>query len=277
MSVLERFKHDRVGLASAVALGGLYLIALTAQWIAPFDPQETNLREVFRPPSAEHLFGTDQFGRDVLSRVIVATQITAKITGVAALLALLLGTSTGMYVGYVGGRLESLVMRLTDIMLIFPTIMLAIVIVTVAGPSEAGVILALGLSQVPKFIRIARSVTLSAREELFVDAARAVGAGRWHILRRHIWPSISSPVVVQATLTLPILVLSASGLSFLGLGVQPPTPEWGAMLNESKDFLRTSPYLLAGPGLALFVFVLATNLVGDSLQEAWNPRLSSRS
>ncbi len=275
MSIVSRFKRDRVGLVSACALVGLYLVALTAPWLAPYDAGETSLREVFRPPSAEHLLGTDQFGRDVLSRVIVATRVTAKITGVAVLLAVVLGTCGGMYVGYVGGRLESLVMRLTDMLLIFPTIMLAIVIVTIAGPSEGGVIVALGLSQVPKFIRLARGVTLSAREALFVEAAKAVGAGRWHILRRHIWPSISSPIIVQATLSLPILVLSASGLSFLGLGVQPPTPEWGAMLNESKDFLRTSPYLLAGPGLCLFVFVLASNLVGDALQDALSPRASS--
>ena len=275
-SFVRRFTRDRVGVFAAFVLMGLYVVALTAQWIAPYDALATSLREVFRPPSMEHLLGTDQFGRDVLSRVILATQVTAKISATAILLALTLGTSAGMYVGYMGGRIESLVMRLTDIMLIFPTIMLAIVIVTIAGPSEGGVIVALSLSQVPKFIRIARGVTLSVKEELYVEASIAVGAGRWHILRGHIWPNISSPIIVAGTLTLPILVLSASALSFLGLGVQPPTPEWGAMLNESKDFLRTSPYLILGPGIALFLFVLASNLVGDALQEALNPRLERR-
>ncbi len=276
MSVVRRFRRDRVFVFSACVLVGLYVVAALAPWITPYDPLETNLREVFRTPSAEHLLGTDQFGRDVLSRVILATRVTAKMTAAAVLLALLLGASLGMYVGYVGGVVESIVMRLTDMMLIFPTIMLAIVIVTIAGPSEAGVIVALGLSQLPKFVRIARGVTLSVREAPYVEASIAVGSGRWHILRRHIWPNISSPIIVQATLTLPVLVLSASALSFLGLGVQPPTPEWGAMLNESKDFLRTSPYLLLGPGLALFMFVLASNLVGDALQEALNPRLEAR-
>ena len=276
MSVVRRFRRDRVFVFSACVLVGLYVVAALAPWITPYDPLETNLREVFRTPSAEHLLGTDQFGRDVLSRVILATRVTAKMTAAAVLLALLLGASLGMYVGYVGGAVESIVMRLTDMMLIFPTIMLAIVIVTIAGPSEAGVIVALGLSQLPKFVRIARGVTLSVREAPYVEASIAVGSGRWHILRRHIWPNISSPIIVQATLTLPVLVLSASALSFLGLGVQPPTPEWGAMLNESKDFLRTSPYLLLGPGLALFMFVLASNLVGDALQEALNPRLEAR-
>ena len=275
-SFLRRFSRDRVGVVAVFVLLGLYVVALTAQWIAPYDALATSLREVFRPPSIEHLLGTDQFGRDVLSRVIFATQVTAKISAAAILLALALGTAAGMYVGYVGGLVESLVMRLTDIMLIFPTIMLAIVIVAIAGPSEGGVIVALALSQVPKFIRIARGVTLSVKEELYVEASIAVGAGRWHILRGHIWPNISSPIIVQGTLTLPVLVLSASALSFLGLGVQPPTPEWGAMLNESKDFLRTSPYLILGPGIALFLFVLASNLVGDALQEALNPRLEGR-
>jgi peptide/nickel transport system permease protein len=274
--VFRRFTRDRVGVISAFVLLGLYLVAATAQWITPYDPLATSLREVFRPPSLEHLLGTDQFGRDVLSRVIVATQVTARITAGAIFLALTLGTTVGMYVGYVGGRVESLVMRVTDMMLVFPPIMLAIVIVTIAGPSEGGVIVALSLAQIPKFIRIARGVTLSVKEELYVEASIAVGAGRWHILRGHIWPNISSPIIVQGTLTLPILVLSASTLSFLGLGVQPPTPEWGAMLNESKDFLRTSPYLILGPGIALFFFVLASNLVGDALQEALNPRLTGR-
>ncbi len=275
-NVFGRFTRDRVGVFAAFVLLGLYVVAATAQWITPYDALATSLREVFRPPSMEHFLGTDQFGRDVLSRVILATQVTARITAGAILLALTAGTLVGMYVGYVGGRVECLVMRLTDIMLIFPTIMLAIVIVTIAGPSEGGVIVALGLSQVPKFIRIARGVTLSVKEELYVEASIAVGGGRWHILRDHIWPNISSPIIVQGTLTLPILVLSASALSFLGLGVQPPTPEWGAMLNESKDFLRTSPYLILGPGIALFLFVLASNLVGDALQEALNPRLTPR-
>jgi ABC-type dipeptide/oligopeptide/nickel transport system permease subunit len=272
-SVFRRFTRDRVGVFAAFVLLGLYLVAFAAQWITPYDALATSLGEVFRPPSMEHILGTDQFGRDVLSRVILATQVTARITAGAIVLALAVGTAAGMYVGYVGGRVESVVMRLTDIMLVFPTIMLAIVIVTIAGPSEAGVIVALALSQIPKFVRIARGVTLSVKEELYVEASIAVGGGRWHILRSHIWPNISSPIIVAGTVTLPILVLSASALSFLGLGVQPPTPEWGAMLNESKDFLRTSPYLILGPGIALFLFVLASNLVGDTLQEALNPRL----
>lgn len=273
MQVIRRLRRDRVGTAAALVLLALYAVALGAPWITPADPLERSLRQVFEPPSVHHPLGTDQFGRDVLSRVILATRVTTRIASLALLLAVLVGATAGTWVGYLGGWWEAVVLRLADLMLVFPTIISAIVIVAIAGPSEAGVVVALALSQVPKFIRIARGVTLSVKEEPYVEAALALGARRRHVLRRHVWPNVSSPVIVQATLTLPILVLSASALSFLGLGVQPPTPEWGAMLNEAKDYMRTAPHLMVGPGLALFLFVLSSNLVGDALQEALNPRL----
>ncbi len=276
MEFLRRYCRDRSGVFFGIILLLLYVVALTAQWITPSDPFAINLRAGFEPPSAEHWFGTDQFGRDMLSRVILATQVTAKVTGAAILFALITGVPVGMFVGYRGGWIESVVMRITDMLLIFPTIMLAIVVVAVAGPSVNGVILALGLSQLPQFIRIARGVTLSVKEELYVEAAIAAGSGWFHILVRHIWPNISTPIIVQATLTLPIFVLNASALSYLGLGVQPPTPEWGQMLNEAKDFLLPSPYLIVGPAIALFLFVLSANLVGDTFQETLNPKLRKR-
>lgn len=276
MDFFRRFCRDRIGLFFLVILLAIYGVAATAQWITPHDPLATNLRAVFEPPSSTHPLGTDQFGRDLLSRVILATQVTVKVTGAAILFALVAGVPLGMFVGYWGGLIEAIVMRLTDIMLIFPTIMLAIVVVAIAGPSETGVIVALGISQAPQFVRIARGVTLSVKEELYVEASVAVGAGWGYILLHHIWPNISTPIIVQATLTLPVFVLAASSLSYLGLGVQPPIPEWGQMLSEAKDFLRTSPYLVVGPAVALFLFVLAANLVGDSLQETLNPRLSKR-
>jgi peptide/nickel transport system permease protein len=276
MGFLRRFRRDKVGVVFGLILLAIYGVALSAQWIAPYDPFDTNLRKVFNPPSFEHWFGTDQFGRDLLSRVILATQVTAKVTGAAILFALVTGVPLGMLVGYLGGRLESVVMRITDMLLIFPIIMLAIVIVVIAGPSENGVIVALGMSQTPQFIRIARGVTLATRQELYIEAAVAAGAGPGNILLRHVWPNISTPIIVQATLTLPIFVLNASALSYLGLGVQPPTPEWGQMLNEAKDFLLTSPYLIIGPAVALFLFVLSANLVGDALQETLNPKLVKR-
>lgn len=276
MEFLRRYCRDKTGVFFGLILLFLYVVALTAQWITPSDPFKINLRAGFEPPSAEHWFGTDQFGRDMLSRVILATQVTAKVTGLAILFALISGVPIGMFVGYRGGWIESVVMRMTDMLLIFPTIMLAIVVVAVAGASENGVILALGLSQFPQFIRIARGVTLSVKEELYVEASIAAGSGWFHILVHHIWPNIATPIIVQATLTLPVFVLNASALSYLGLGVQPPTPEWGQMLNEAKDFLLPSPYLIVGPAIALFLFVLSANMVGDTFQETLNPKLKKR-
>lgn len=276
MDFFTSFARDRVGLFFAVVLLGLMIVAATAQWITPSDPFAISLRQGMKPPSWSNWFGTDQFGRDVLSRVILATQVTTKIALSSILFAVVLGVPLGMFVGYHGGVLETIVMRATDIMLIFPIILLAIVIVVIAGPSERGVIIALGLSQMPQFVRIARGVTLAAKEELYVEAAIAAGA-RWpRILFRYIWPNISAPIIVQATLTLPVFVLNTAALSYLGLGVQPPTPEWGQMLNEAKEVITSAPYLIIGPSLALFLFVLSANLVGDTLQETLNPKLTGR-
>ena len=239
MDILRRYARDQVGLFFGVLLVGFYRRGAHRAWITPADPFETNLAEGLQPPSAAHWLGTDQFGRDTLSRVILATQVTARITTVALLFSLLLGVPIGMVVGYRGGLADAVVMRITDMMLIFPTIMIAIVIVVVVGPSESGVVIALGLSQLPNFIRIARSAALSVRQELYVEAAVAAGAGWPDILLRHVLHNISGPIIVKSTLALPGFVLGASSLSYLGLGVQPPTPEWGQMLHEAKDFLTT--------------------------------------
>lgn len=276
MEFIKRYCKDKTGLFFGLILLSLYLVGILAQWITPEDPFAYNLRRGFDAPSWANWFGTDQFGRDILSRVILATQVTAKLTGAAILFALVTGVPVGMFAGFIGGRLESVVMRITDMLLIFPMIMLAIVVVVIAGPSENGVIIALGLSQAPQFVRISRGVTLSIKEELYVEAAIAAGSGWLHIISRHIWPNIATPIIVQATLTLPRFVLNASALSYLGLGVQPPVPEWGQMLNEAKEFMLTAPHLLIGPSLALFLFVLSANLVGDVLQETLNPKLNKR-
>jgi ABC-type dipeptide/oligopeptide/nickel transport system permease subunit len=276
MSLLKLYARDRIGLFFGVIFVAFYVVAVLAPWIVPGDPMETNLTEGLLPPSINHWFGTDQFGRDTLSRVILATQVTLQVTTEALLFALLFGVPIGMAVGYGGGLADAIVMRLTDMMLIFPTIMIAIVIVVVVGPSEKGVVIALGLSQLPNFVRIARSTTLSVRQESYIEAAIAAGASWAAILSRHVLHNIAAPVIVKATIALPGFVIGASSLSYLGLGVQPPTPEWGQMLNEARNFLTRAPYLIIGPALALSLFVLAANLVGDSLNEALDPKLRSR-
>ncbi|WP_201833727.1 ABC transporter permease [Microvirga zambiensis] len=276
MDILRRYARDRVGLFFGIVLLAFYVIALTANWITPSDPFETNLAEGLQPPSAAHWFGTDQFGRDTFSRVILATQVTARITTISLLFSLLIGVPIGMVVGYIGGLADAVVMRLTDMLLIFPTIMIAIIIVVVVGPSQSGVVIALGLSQLPNFIRIARSAALSVRQELYVEAAVAAGASWPDILLRHVLHNISGPIIVKSTLALPGFVLGASSLSYLGLGVQPPTPEWGQMLHEAKDFLTSAPYLIIGPAIALSLFVLSANMAGDSLNETLDPKLKGR-
>ncbi len=276
LGFLRYLRKDPIALFFCALFFVIVLVGVFGDLLMPFDPFKNNLRAGFRAPDAEYLLGGDQFGRDVLSRVILATRVTLLITGTALAFTILVGVPTGMIVGYFGGWLEAVVMRLTDIILIFPTIMIAIVLVTITGPTVEGVVISLGLAQIPHFIRIARGVTLSVREELYVEAARAVGVRDGYILLRHVWPNIASVVVVQATLTLPVFVLVASSLSYLGLGVQPPTPEWGQMLNEARPYLRNAPHLLIGPGAALFLFVLSSNILGDSLQEYLNPRLRKK-
>ena len=222
-------------------------------------------------------FGRSFFSdRPALGLVSERLPASLELALASTVIAVAVGVPLGMLVGYWGGWLESLVMRATDMLLIFPIIMLSIVIVVIAGPSEHGIVVALGLSQAPTFVRIARGVTLAVRQELYVEAAVAAGAGRISILVHHVWPNIAAPIIVQATLTLPVFVLNASALSYLGLGVQPPTPEWGQMLNEAKEFLITAPHLLIGPATALILFVLSANLVGDAVQETLDPRLNRR-
>jgi peptide/nickel transport system permease protein len=264
--------HDRWRVVLFCVLAGFATVGLAGPWLTPYDPYDLQLRKAFAPPSAAHLFGTDQFGRDVASRTMLATTVTMRITLTATIAALAVGVPLGMFAGYLGGRVDGAAMRMTDLLLIFPPILLAIIVVAIVGPNENGVILALGVYATPQFIRLARASTLTVKQQLYVEASVALGCSRAEVVFRDIWPNISAPVITQATLMVPALVLSSSALSFLGLGVQPPTPEWGAMLSEARNFLRHAPHLAIGPGLALFAFVLASSLLGDSIQAASDPR-----
>jgi peptide/nickel transport system permease protein len=271
--ILLRWMLDDKWRAFLVVVLALFAaLAIAGEWITPHDPYELRLRQAFAPPSTTHLFGTDQFGRDIASRTMLATAVTMKIAVTAILAAVIIGVPLGMLAGYAGGRVDGTAMRLTDLLLIFPPILLAIIVVSIVGPNENGVILALGLYATPQFIRIARGSTLGVRRELYVEASIALGCSRADVIFRHILPNISAPIIAQATLMLPVLVLSSSSLSFLGLGVQPPTPEWGAMLSDARSFLRHAPHLVIGPGAALLIFVLTSSLLGDSVQATVDPR-----
>ncbi len=261
-----------------LALGGggvfvaLVLIALFSPILAPCDPLEQNLAVRLRPPSLAHPLGTDDFGRDILSRIIYGARISLRIGLVALSIALSAGTFLGLVAGYKGGWVDSCIMRLMDIMLAFPSILLAIGIVAVIGPGIDNAMLAISIVMVPQFARLVRSSVLSIREMAYIEAARALGAGDGRIVVYSVLPNCLAPLIVQTTLSLATAVLDAAGLSFLGLGAQPPTPEWGAMLAGGRELLLKAPWVMTFPGLAIFTVVLGLNLFGDGLRDALDPK-----
>lgn len=260
---------------AALGLLGVFvfvLIGITAPLISPFDPNKQNLRAIFRPPCKEHPFGTDQFGRDVLSRVLWGARTSLIVATSAIALAMFVGTLTGVAVGYWGGWPDEAVMRFVDILLTFPDIFLAIIVTAVVPPGLGTTILAIAVYNLPQFIRVARSAALSVRENAFVEAARASGATSAHIILHHILPNSLAPIVVLATLRTAASILTAAGLSFLGLGIQPPTPEWGTMISEARVYIVTAPWTNLFPGAAIFLTVLSFNLLGDGINDALNPR-----
>jgi ABC-type dipeptide/oligopeptide/nickel transport system permease subunit len=248
------------------------LIGIIAPFVSPFDPNKQNLRAIFRPPSKEHPFGTDQFGRDILSRILWGARTSLIVATSAIALAMVLGALTGVSVGYRGGWTDEAVMRFVDVLLTFPDIFLAIIVTAVVPPGLGTTVLAIAVYNLPQFIRVARAAALSVRENAFVEAARASGASSAYIILHHILPNSLAPIVVLATLRTAASILTAAGLSFLGLGVQPPTPEWGTMISEARVYIVTAPWTSLFPGLAIFLTVLSFNLLGDGINDALNPR-----
>ncbi len=248
------------------------LVAAGASWIAPQDPLVQDLYGRLSPPSGKNWFGTDDFGRDILSRVIHGARVSLHVGVAAVAIALVVGTAIGLIAGYWGGLLDNVLMRLMDLMLAFPSILLAIVVVAVLGPSLSNAMLAVGIVSIPQYARLVRASVLSIREQDYVTAARALGAGDARIILTAILPNCIAPLIVQSTLGMAGAILDAAGLSFLGLGAQPPTPEWGAMLSSGRDFILSAPWVLTFPGLAILLTVLAFNLLGDGLRDALDPK-----
>jgi len=255
----------------------LYLVALLAPLIAPYDPiaQQDIVRTGFLPPSLEHPLGTDRFGRDVLSRIIYGARVSLSIAFVAVAIAITIGTILGAVAGYMGGRVDAAIMRFTDMVLAFPRLVLLIMIIALFSPSIFLIITVLGLTQWPSTARIVRGEVLSLREREFVMAARALGFGRWRIILRHLVPNVLAPVIVAATLGIGNTIVLEAGLSFLGLGVAPPTPTWGNMVADGRETLLSAWWVATFPGLTIVVTVLAFNLLGDGLRDALDPRLRS--
>jgi len=275
VGVARRLARQRGAVLGVAILAALALLAVGAPWWSPRDPIRTAPREALQPPGGRYLLGTDQFGRDVASRVLFGARISLTVGLVAVSIAVLVGAPLGLVSGFYGGRLDSLVMRVMDVLLAFPGILLALAIVSVLTPGLGNVMIAVGLAAVPTYARLMRATALSAREFLYVEAARAIGARDLFILARYILPNVIAPLIVTATLGLGAAILSAAALSFLGLGSQPPTPEWGRMLSEGRDYLREAWWISTFPGVAIMLTVLAMNLLGDGLRDVLDPRLKT--
>jgi len=272
--VWRQMRRNRFAIAGIIILVILILIAIAAPWIAPHDPYALDLKAALQPlNSPGHLLGTDDLGRDLLSRLIYGARISLTVGIIVVGIAGSIGVTLGALSGYYGGLVDHIIMRVVDVLYAFPFLILAIAAVAVLGPSLTNMMLVLGLVSWISYARLVRSSVLSLREADFVMAARSTGATDWRIIWQHILPNTVGIVVVQATFGVAAAILAAAGLSFLGMGAQPPTAEWGAMLNKGREFLRVRPVLSIAPGLMIMITVLAINFVGDALQDAFDPRI----
>lgn len=263
----------RVGLVLVLVL---ILMALFAPWIAPYGPDQMGAGMSLSPPSADHWFGTDEFGRDMFSRVVYGARLTIQVGVIAVGISLTVGTLMGLVAGYARGWTERVLMRLVDVVFSFTETLIALAAVAVLGPSLTNAMIAVGIAAIPFYARIAYSVTLVERNKAYFDAAYVAGAGHMRLIFIHLLPNIVPPLIVVATLGVSSAVLAAAGLSFLGLGAQPPSPEWGAMLSAGRDYFTQASWIMIYPGLAIMITVLAFNLLGDGIREALDPRQKAK-
>jgi len=269
---LRRFLHRPVAVVGLVVIVVFVLVAIFAPLLAPYDPIATSWTAIRKAPSFAHWMGTDENGRDVLSRVIYGSRASLMAGVVSVLIAGAIGVPTGLLAGFAEGWIDAVLSRVTDAMLACPFLILAIALAAFLGPNLTNAMIAIGVSTAPRFMRIARAATLDASSNEYVEAARAIGNPGWRVAVRHILPNIVPPVLVQGTLAIAAAIIAEASLSFLGLGQQPPDPSWGSMLNSAQRFLEQAPWLAVFPGLAIFLVVLSFNLVGDGLRDALDPR-----
>lgn len=271
--IWKRFYKNKAALGGLIVLIILVLSAIFADFIAPegFDVQ--NLNRTFEPPSARHIMGTDNLGRDQFSRIIFGTRTSLQIGFIAVSISMVVGSFLGAIAGFYGGKVDNAIMRLIDVLLSIPQILLAIAIASALGTGMTNLMIAVGISAIPGYARLVRGAVLSIREQEFIEAARAIGGNDMRLIMRHLLPNCMAPIIVQATLGLASAILNAAGLSFIGLGIMPPTPEWGAMLSVGRRFMRDHWHMSVFPGLAIVVVVLAFNVVGDGLRDALDPKL----
>jgi ABC-type dipeptide/oligopeptide/nickel transport system permease subunit len=252
------------------------LMAIFAPLVSPYDPLKQDLSSLLASPSPTHLLGTDNVGRDVLARVIWGSRVSLIAGSVSVAIALVAGCFLGLVAGYSGGRMDDVVMRVMDAVLSFPALVLALALGAVLGAGLSGVLITLGIVYTPTFARLMRGQVLTIRTREYIDAARLLGAADWQILQRHVLPNAAAPIVVQASLSVAFAILAEASLSFLGLGIQPPEPSWGSMINAGRGYLQQAPWIVFGPGAALFLTVLSLNFVGDAIRDGLDPRLRVR-
>ena len=269
----RRFRKQKVALVALVVIILLVLMAVFAPFVAPYDPSAPDYNAVLEGPSAAHWAGTDAYGRDILSRIIWGARISLSVGFLSVSLGALAGVSLGIISGYYGGWVDAAIMRFCDLLLAFPGILLAIAVIAVLGPGITNVIYAVAIFSIPVFARLARGTTLQLKRTVYVDASRAIGVTDWVIMMRHILPGTLPNVIVYFSMRIGTSILTAAALSFIGLGAQPPSPEWGAMLADGRTYMGVADHLTVFPGIAIFVTVLAFNLFGDGLRDALDPKL----
>jgi peptide/nickel transport system permease protein len=272
MKWLKRLAQRKRAVVGLALVATFVAMALLAPWIAPYDPLATSWSAIRKAPSAQHWFGTDEIGRDVLARVIWGARASLLAGVVSVCISLSVGIPVGMLAGYLGKWPDMLISRITDAMLACPFLILAIALAAFLGPSLVNAMIAIGIAATPVFIRLTRAQTLNVKVEDYVTAARAIGNSDLRIALRHIFPNIAAPIIVQATLAIAAAVIAEASLSFLGLGQQPPAPSWGSMLNTAKNYVDNAPWMAIWPGLSIFLLVMSFNLLGDGLRDALDPR-----
>ena len=275
--ILNRLRKNKLAMLGLAILVVMVALAVCADWIADYDTNVTgmNMAERLQTPSAKHWFGTDSYGRDVFARIIHGSRLSLSLSIFAMLAAVAIGSIIGAIAGYYGGRVDDVLMRLMDILLAIPPMLMSISIVAALGHSMVNLMIALSLAYIPVFARVIRSSILTVKGQEFIEAAKACGTSNARIILRHIIPNAIGPIIVQATLAMGSTILIISSLSFMGMGIQPPQPEWGTMLYEGRDLIRTSPYLVIFPGIAIALAVLSLNLLGDGLRDALDPRMKN--
>ena|SRR5699024_5808300 len=271
----KKLRKNKAAMVGGFLILFFIIVALIGPYFTPYEPNTQDVINKLQPPSSEHWFGTDHHGRDIFSRIIHGMSITLYVGFLSVAFGATAGVILGIVAGYYGGRTDSIIMRIMDVLLAFPGILLALAIVSVLGGSLKNVIIAVAIFSIPVFARIVRGSTLETRKLEYIDAMKALGASDFRIIFKHILPNVSSPIIVQATLNIATAVLTASGLSFLGLGAQPPMPEWGAMLSDGRNYLYNAPHVAFFPGVMIVAVVLAFNILGDGLRDALDPKMNN--